>query len=118
MNTEELEVGMKVRVYDWSGDGDFRPGHWDEDMDEFMGGVVTIAHLKGAEVWLEDDDGEWCWEANDFDPYCSLPKDNPNARFKDKKSADHFERFKAQKLYEKEMATTAKVRDRILGRGL
>lgn len=86
MKLSELYVGQVVRVITFDGWED-RPGHWNEegDMDEWRGELVTIADIVNHEIYLEEDEGEWCWYAQDFMFYENLPPEDPNIRYKRKK---------------------------------
>lgn len=80
MDFSELEIGMTVRIIEW----DYRPSHWESEMDHWQGELVTVVdlHPTGEHVFLDDDGGEWQWFPWDFEPYYSLPEDNPNILYK------------------------------------
>ena len=101
MHIDDLVMGMKVRIYDWDYDGESRPDWWNEDgeMDEWLGCVVTIADFdpKSGHVWIEEDEGNWEWRDEDFDPVCPLKADDPNLKFSQKKKDDFMAALRAER---------------------
>jgi hypothetical protein len=85
MELEDLTVGMEVRIISW----DYRPDHWAEDgeMDEWRGEVVTIAEVyeDSAEIFIEEDECHWQWYPEDFEPYVTVSKDDPNFLYQQNK---------------------------------
>ena len=82
MNFDEIKCGMIVRVIDFGGVNEYRPEHWSPDMDEWQGSAVTIADYDGEYVYIEDDESKWSWNAEDFEPYCTLDHNDPNLVYK------------------------------------
>lgn len=80
---EDLHTNMVVRIINYEEDGNDRPDHWESDMDEWQGAVVTIAYLeKDERVFIDEDEGEWQWYPWDFEFYDNLDFNDPNLTFK------------------------------------
>ena len=105
MHVDDLMIGLQVRIYNWSADGEDRPEHWahDGEMDEWLDCVVTIAEYNEeyGTVWIVEDEGQWEWRNDDFDPTCSLKADDPNLKFAGKKKDDFLKALKARQAREK-----------------
>lgn len=85
MKFDDLHIGMRVRIIDWMEIDGYRPDHWQHEgyMDDWCGEEVTISDMvKGTgNIYIEEDDGDWQWYAEDFEDLMQLPDDDPNIQF-------------------------------------
>ena len=68
MTRGEIRVGMQARIVGPRGEIQWNHAGL---MDEYIGQVVTIKSL-GRAVRIEEDDGRWMWNPEDFDPVVEL----------------------------------------------
>ncbi len=95
MHYNDIDYEMQLVVIDWRETTGQRPEHWAVEMDAWCGMTVTVADLDGDYVYLEEDEGEWSWNPEDFVPVKRLPQENPNVMFKVRKNQRLIEKFRA-----------------------
>jgi hypothetical protein len=91
---DEIYEGQKVLVWDWREEYDNPPDHWNQEMEEFIGAVVTIAHAKNHDIYIEEDEGRFWWSADDFDYYEILPPSDPNLRFRNHQQYERYRKMR------------------------
>lgn len=109
MEFDDLNIGMRVRIIDWMDESYYRPEHWNVDgyMDDWCGEEVTISHTVGyGSVYIEEDDGDWRWQPEDFEDVMLLSADNPNVKFIGRKKEGLLNRLRKKIAPKKTDATT------------
>lgn len=83
MDFNRIRKGMKVRVLNWRTVRDTYPPHWSQEMDNYIGLVLTVAKVQIASFYVKEN--TFYWTGSDVEAAYALPADDPSTLFKKRK---------------------------------